>query len=245
MIADIYTIMWKEWKEIVLQRGNMRGGLIGLAILIAVFGIILPLQMGRPWLEQPQVLIYWLWVPLLLVSTVTADSFAGERERHTLETLLASRLPDRAILFGKVAAAIFYGWGVSVASVLLGVVTVNIANRGGGFVFYPAWMALAILLFSLLGSGLAANAGTLISLRAATVRQAQQIMSMAILALVLLPIFGLQALPQAWQQSLFALFSESNVIAIVLEGAAILLLLDAILLAVSMARFQRPRLILD
>ena len=245
MIADIYTIMWKEWKEIVLQRGNLRGGLIGLAILIAVFGILLPLQMGQPWLEQPQVLAYWLWVPLLLVSTVTADSFAGERERHTLETLLATRLPDRAILFGKIAAAISYGWGVAIASVLLGVVTVNVANRGGGFVFYPAWMALAILLFSLLGSALAASAGTLISLRAATVRQAQQIMSIAILALVFVPIFGLQALPQAWQQSLFALFSAPSIITVVIEGAAVLLLLDAILLAVSMARFQRPRLILD
>jgi ABC-type Na+ efflux pump permease subunit len=38
------------------------------------------------------------------------DSIAGERERQTLETLLASRLPDRAILLGKVAAITLLGW---------------------------------------------------------------------------------------------------------------------------------------
>ena len=245
MIADVYTIIWKEWKEIVLQRGNVRAGLIGLAVFIAVFGIFLPLQTGRPWLEQPQVLVYWLWVPLLLVSTVTADSFAGERERHTLETLLASRLPDRAILFGKVAAAVAYGWGMTIASVLLGVVTVNATNRGGAFLFYPAWMALAIPLLSLLGSGLAASAGTLISLRAATVRQAQQTISMAVLAFFFIPVFGVQALPQAWRQNLIGVFSGASTTGVVLGAAAVLLVLDAILLAVSVARFQRPRLILD
>ena len=36
--------------------------------------------------------VMWMWFSLLLVINVVADSFAGERERHTLETLLASRL---------------------------------------------------------------------------------------------------------------------------------------------------------
>ena len=35
-----------------------------------------------------------------------ADGIPGERERHTLETLLASRLSDRSILLGKVMAAV-------------------------------------------------------------------------------------------------------------------------------------------
>ena len=73
--------------------------------MIAVFGVFLPLQNGASWVTSPITMVYWAWMPLMLVTGVIADSFAGERERHTLETLLASRLPDRAILLGKVAAA--------------------------------------------------------------------------------------------------------------------------------------------
>jgi ABC-2 type transport system permease protein len=110
MINDITTIIWKEIKEIFLQRPNFRGGWAGLLVLLAVFGIFIPLQSGPAWVSSPANLAIWSWVPYLLVSGVVADSFAGERERHTLETLLASRLSDRAILFGKIGAALVYGW---------------------------------------------------------------------------------------------------------------------------------------
>src|SRR5436190_12483504 len=128
MMADIATIMWKELKEWLFQRGSAgRGGWVGQLIFVAVFGIFLPYQNGPRWVDNPMALVFWAWVPLLMVASVTADAFAGERERHTLETLLASRLSDQAILFGKVAAAIAYGWGLSLLSLLLGDITVNIA----------------------------------------------------------------------------------------------------------------------
>ena len=60
-----------------------------------------------------------------------ADSFAGERERHTLETLLASRLSDRAILFGKIAACIAYGWLMAMLCVLVGTITENVSHWEG------------------------------------------------------------------------------------------------------------------
>jgi ABC-2 type transport system permease protein len=104
----------------LFQRGSLRGGWLGLVIFVAVFGILLPLQSGRGWVESPTGLAVWAWVPFLLVSSVVADSFAGERERHTLETLLASRLPDRAILFGKLATAVGYGWGFALLSLSTG-----------------------------------------------------------------------------------------------------------------------------
>ena len=49
----------------------------------------------------------------MMVSSLVADSFAGERERHTLETLLASRLPDRAILAGKLLVPVAVAWGAA------------------------------------------------------------------------------------------------------------------------------------
>ena len=172
MIADIQTMVWKEWKEILLQGG--RRGRWNLLLFVAVFGIFMPWQFGRAWVTSPTSLIYWAWVPLFLVTTVIADAFAGERERHTLETLLASRLPDRAILFGKIAAAVSYGWGISMASMLLGLVTINVLHGNGRLLLYPLVVMVSIVVLSFLSAILAAGAGVLISLRASTVRQAQQ-----------------------------------------------------------------------
>jgi ABC-2 type transport system permease protein len=245
VIGDIWTVMWKEWKEILLQGGSLRGGRLGPLILIGVFGIFLPLQMGRAWVESPLVLMYWAWVPFLLISGVIVDAFAGERERHTLETLLASRLSDRAILFGKIAAAVGYAWGLALASLILGLVTVNIAHGRGELLLYPLGTALGVIGFSLLVAVLAASLGVLISLRAPTVRQAQQTMSVMMLLLFFVPAFGAQALPRETLRQLIEMLSSASARQVALVIALILVALDAALLAAAMARFQRARLILD
>jgi ABC-2 type transport system permease protein len=250
MMGDIVTVVVKELKEYLLQRGGLsrssgaRGGWLSLLLLVAVFGILLPYQSGRDWVQTP-VVIVWAWVPLFLTTSITADSFAGERERHTLETLLASRLSDRAILLGKVAAAISYGWGVTLVSLAVGLVTVNVAFRDGGLALYPLEAALGGLLLSFLAAGLAATAGVLVSLRAATVRQAAQTMSIAIMVLLFVPIFGFQALPPATVNEVMLWVEEVGVNGLVLVVALGLALLDAALLAAAMARFQRAKLILD
>lgn len=245
MMADLWTVMWKEWREILFQRGNMRTGAVGLLILLLVFGVFLPLQMGRAWVQSPSVLFYWLWVPLFLVSGVVADSFAGERERHTLEALLATRLSDRAILFGKLGAALGYGWGATLACLLLGLISVNLVYGQGELLFYPAVVGWGILALSLLGAGLVACAGVLISLRAATVRQAQQTLSIAIMLLLFVPVFGVQALPSAWKRRLAETLAAADVTSVVLTAVVVLVMLNAGLLIAAMARFKRARLILS
>jgi ABC-2 type transport system permease protein len=137
MIQDISTIMWKEARELFLQRSGLRGGWTGLLILIVVFGILMPLQSGPEWLGAPTTVLLWAWVPFILVNSVVADSFAGERERQTLETLLASRLSDRAILIGKISSAIAYGWGITLIGLLVALITLNIAFSGGELLFFP------------------------------------------------------------------------------------------------------------
>lgn len=52
-------------------------------------GILVPAQSGSTWTTSPSTPFLIAWVTLGLVVSMTADSFAGERERHTLETLLA------------------------------------------------------------------------------------------------------------------------------------------------------------
>ena len=241
MITDIWTMMWKEWKELLVQRGSLRGGALTLLIAIGFLGVVPPLQTGSDWLASPVALILSGWAPFVLVSSVIADSFAGERERHTLETLLTTRLSDRAILFGKVCAAISYGWGLALIILLLELVTVNLAFGHGSLLMYPATIGLSSVGLALLGAGLAAGAGILVSLRAPTVRYAQQILSAAGMLLLLIPLYGAQALPVDWTKG----WAELSVTRIVLLAMAVLSVLDAGLLVAAMARFKRAELILD
>ena len=244
MLSDIWTIMQKEWKEIVLQRPNLRGGWVGLLVMIGVFGIFIPIQNGPGWVTSPANMVLWAWVPFLLVSGVVADSFAGERERHTLETLLASRLSDRAILLGKVGAAMAYGWGLTMLSVLLGLITVNVAFGKGELLLYPASIALGILGLTLLIAVFAAALGVLVSLRSSTVRQAQQGFNVAMLVF-LIPILAFPMLPDGVQQLILRVTTNADVETLVLGVLGVLLVVDAGLIAAAMTRFKRARLILD
>src|SRR5579884_3470014 len=110
MLLDLQTMLWKEWREYLPRAGARRGNLLGLLMFPLIFGVLLPSRQGAGWLTSSAVLYLAAIVPNAAVAGIIADAFAGERERHTLETLLASRLPDRAILFGKLIAAVAYGW---------------------------------------------------------------------------------------------------------------------------------------
>lgn len=244
-MGDVLTVAWKEWRELLQLGGSHRGGRFSLAVLVGVFGVLLPLQSGAEWVQSPATVFYWGWVPLMLVGSAVADSFAGERERHTLETLLASRLPDRAILLGKMAAAVAYGWGLVLAMLALSLVTVNLSDRSGPLLMFPWRFAVGAPLMALLGAGLAATAGVQISLRAQTVRQAAQTLNVGVLLLVFIPVLGLQALPDAWQTQLGAWALTIGADGVLWPAAAVLAALDLALLAAAFARFKRARLVLD
>lgn len=238
-MADIFAVASKEWRELLGQRG-LRGK-AGIALFLVAFGIILPLQTGRTWITSPGVAIAWSWVPMFLVSTMIADAFAGERERHTLETLLATRLSDNTILFGKIAAALGYAGAMTIASQLLAGVAVNLATWRTGFVFYTPRMFLTMCALGAGGSVFVGAIGVLISLRAATVRQAQQALSGTIVVLLLLPLVVVRLLPAEWKRSVIA--NAPAVWQLALIGFGVLLVLDIGAMALAMHRFQRNRLI--
>lgn len=242
MMADVRTVMWKEWKEILVS-GSGRGLLVVL-IFVVLLGVIVPWRSGPTWLQSPVQLIVWAWVPMWLVLLVIADSFAGERERHTLESLLASRLSDRAILFGKVGAAVAYGLGITWLSVLVGLVTENVTHGQGTLLLYSAPMVVGIVGASLLFAFLAAGAGVLVSLHAKTLRQATQTLMLGVVVVFLLLVLGLGALPAAWQAALSTALTTELPRVIDIIGL-ILLAIDAALLLAAMVRFRRDRLILD
>jgi len=245
MIADILTVALKEIKELpYLRKDKSRTNLFSLLIFLAVFGILLPWQTGSEWVTSPFSLLPWAWLPFMMVGTTMVDSFAGERERHTLETLLASRLSDRAILFGKILAGIIYGLVITFLCVLVGLVTVNLVHGGNGLLLYPAPLALGLLVVVLLISTLASGLGVLVSLRAASVRQAQQTFTIAYFVLFI-PILVFPMLPSSVTNSLVH-FLESTSFASLAIGIGLgVAVLDVVLILAAMARFKRSRLILD
>jgi ABC-2 type transport system permease protein len=238
-LTDVLAVASKEWRELLGQRGFR--GKAGIVLFLAAFGIVLPLQTGRAWITSPSVAVAWSWVPMFLVSTVIADAFAGERERHTLETLLATRLSDNAILFGKITAAIGYAGAMTGASLLLAVVAVSVATWRDGLVLYSPWMFLTMCVLGFSGALFVAAIGVLISLRAATVRQAQQALSGAIVVLLLLPLVAARLLPAEWKRSVIANAPAAWQLAVIGIGA--LLVLDIGAVAFAMHRFTRSRLI--
>jgi ABC-2 type transport system permease protein len=244
MIEDILNIAWKEFREI-LTFGDARGrSKFGLLVFIIIFGIILPLQSGRDWADSASSILVWAWMPFIWVSGIVADLFAGERERHTLESLLATRLSDQAILFGKLLAALAYGFLLTWVIMLVSLVTVNLRYRQSGILFYPAPIALAALVFSLLVSGLSASIGVLVSLRAGTVRQAQQMMSIGTFVLFL-PLLLIQFLPSEWLISIGQVLQNAHPEQIAIWIAVGLLIIETILLLIAKRLFQRSKLILD
>jgi ABC-2 type transport system permease protein len=237
-MSDIWTIVWKEWRESIFPGGKLVS--LGPLFFIALLGVVFPLIDRQGWLTLSTAMVLLsVFFPYYYILLYIGDAFAGERERHTLATLLASRISDRAILWGKVIATVSYIWGMAVIASLLSMVVVNLAIGQRPWMFYtPVSGWLAIIIFSLLACLLASSSGILVSLHSATVRQAQQILAIGSLALFVVIYLVVRALPP----QLFLGMSSSQMF---LSAMLVLAVLDAILLAISMAGFHRSRLILS
>lgn len=243
MMRDVLAVGWKEWRELSAGEGR-ESGLLGLLLFVGMLGLFLPYQVGTSWLSAPWVMLFWVWVPVFLMTTVAADMFAGERERGTLGSLLATRLPDRAILAGKVMAAVLYVWGATLLSVPLSLLAINLSSPGP-VATYTAGQLATVSALALLASVCGAALGALISLRAPTVRHAQQTFSLGVLVAFVAPVFGLHLLPFGAKAGLLRalVFGEASTVALVLGLS--LALLNALLLGTTWARFRRGRLLLQ
>ncbi|MFL5733711.1 MAG: ABC transporter permease [Chloroflexia bacterium] len=237
-MSDIWTMIWKESKDLIFQGG--RAQLIRPLIVVGIMGVALPYRTGLRWLELSlPVMLVVVLVPFQYIVSIIGDAIAGERERHTLETLLATRIPDRAILLGKVIVAVGYAWGMALAGLLLASVVVNLSYGNGSLAFYhPLELFLEALALSFLVSLLTASAGVLVSLRVATVRQAQQFLIIGTIVLILGGVLAVSLLPT----DLYSSLSYSQILLVVI---AVLAILDAVLLGLSLVSFQRSRLILS
>ncbi|MEA3199597.1 MAG: type transport system permease protein [Thermoplasmata archaeon] len=240
MIRDALSVAWKEWRELVRARTTR----IGALVIVVIFGVVLPLNGRVEESRSPFQAITWAVIPFALTIPIISDAIAGERERHTLETLLASRLTELDILAGKIGTSVVYAFGGSLVVMVMQIAVWS--GRAGTFTAPPVDVMLAGLLAALGVALVAASAGVLVSLRAQTVRQAQQILGLSFAALYVagIVLFQLDALADA-RRSLLSFLTREGPTELTLVVALVLLAVAAALLVACRAAFQRQKLLLD
>lgn len=225
-MSDVYTVLRKELLELFGHRQSMRGPLLQALLLLVVVGVLVPALDNSIWDNPTAPIVLFALFPAAIASMIAADAFAGERERRTLETLLATPLPEHAMFIGKILCAVTFALLVAVSSLLAAMIVTTIR-------FGPTLLAPTILLSTIAGS-LAASLFTssvavAISSRITVARSAQQIASMVSIAF----IFGIASLLGNSR-----MISDGRLLQ--LEGTVILV---ALALAMIGARaFRRERL---
>ena len=249
MLPDIWTVCLKEWQEILYQRNKKWQTLLGELFSLAIFGIGFPLPLDSSGIDTSTTFTLWYIVPSLLVMLKVPDSFAGERERHTLPTLLATRLSDNAVVLGKIAAAVVYGWTAAIIASLFGLIKVNVIDFKNAPIFYPLDLYLLGLGLSLLTATLIATLGILVSLRAKTVKQALQSLAFYYIAIFSLPLIVLLIstflLPDATNEYIISVFKTADSTIFTSIGLFCFAVFDLLLIAFTLKRFKRNQLILD
>lgn len=132
----------------------------------------------------------FLLVPLVAATVLAADSFAGERERRTLEGLLHSPTTDRELFVGKLLVALIPAMSLALVAFAAYAVYANVLGAGavGGLFFpTPVWLLLVFWVapgLSTLGLGLM----VVVSSRVRSLQAAHQIGSLVIMPFVLVVI---------------------------------------------------------
>jgi ABC-2 type transport system permease protein len=132
----------------------------------------------------------FLIIPLMVASILGADSFAGEKERKTLEGLLYTPLSDTELVLAKLLSALVPALVIEVVSFVLYGIVVNLAGlRVMGRIFFPAvtWWPLVFWLgpaISVAGLG----STILVSSKAKSFMEAQQLSGMLVLPIVILMV---------------------------------------------------------
>ena len=138
----------------------------------------------------------FLIVPLMVSSVLAADSFAGEKERKTLEGLLYTPITDSELFVAKLLVGFLPALVVDVGSFLLYGLVVNLFGYPiMGRIFFPtsAWWPLVFWVgpgVSVVGLGIT----VLISSKAKSFMQAQQTSGVLVLPIVFLVVGQLAGL---------------------------------------------------
>lgn len=173
----------------------------------------------------------FLLIPLMVSSVVTADSFAGEKERGTLESLLFAPVDMLSLFVGKALAAFLPAMALSLGTFLLAGAAINLSGWPlFGRLFFPApnwWPLILLVIPSLSLAAILMN--VFISARVSSFQAAYQLGGVLVV-----PAIGLVI-----GQATGVLVLEAR---LVLWIGLVLTLLDLGLLRLVLRRLDRNRL---
>lgn len=131
---------------------------------------------------------FFLLVPIMVTSVISANSVVGEKERKTLETLLYTPITNREFLVAKLLSAFLPALAVAYLAFAVFFVGVNALSLGlGGFLLVQSvvWIPTLLLLVPSIAA-LGLSVSLLVSLKAKTFMEAQQAAGVLVLPIVLL-----------------------------------------------------------
>lgn len=174
----------------------------------------------------------FLIVPLMVSSVIAADSFAGEKDRKTIEALLYTPLTDRELFLSKILSAWIPALLVSLLGFLIYSLSANIAGWGTmGKVFFPNWMWVVLVIWvAPAAAGLGLSTMVLVSSRVKGFQEANQIGGVVVLPILLLVI----------AQAAGVMYFSIGLVGLV---GAVLWIVDGVLFWWGAKTFQRERMI--
>jgi len=197
--------------ESVLNAYSQQAGALRLLSRGIDASVSKPINLGTQDLatvEAKRGVLLSVLLPYLLILTsfiggayLILDATAGERERQSLEPLLATPAPRGAIVSGKIAAACVIGMATLVLTLLAFRVSAQISSGVGRQlnVSFPAMAQMLLVLLPMLFIG--TSLLTWLAASAKSMKEAQSHMTWLLL-LPMVPTFALMASPvksQLWQ----------------------------------------------
>jgi len=254
----IIVLIGKEWLELRRSRGLLLSMLLP-PLLLPIFSLGLIFAMGLVsdpdtadipaaaidpaladlGLEALAQVIFgrqfatlFLLLPMVIPNVLASYSIVGEKNRRTLEPLLAAPISVGELLLGKVLAAIIPGIALTWLCALLfavGMVVVVVDPVVPALVLHQGWIVMLLLASPLLAL-ISVSLTVMISSRVNDPRSAQQIAGVLVVPVMLL-FFG----------QILGLFVLNSLVALTFSAG--LLLLAAILLWLATRLFQRETIL--
>jgi len=217
-----------------------RGSIQGLGPLLA--NLPASVQAELSGLTEGQTFVYlmlvyifapfFLLIPAMASSVIASDSFAGEKERKTIEGLLATPLSDGELMVGKTMVAFVPSMIVTLLSFTAYTVIIDALSYGSFHRFIMPninWVLIIFLLAPAIAiAGIAIT--VIVSARVRGFREAQQLS-----ILIILPIMALVV-----GQALGLLLLIPEVILILF---VIFVIIDVIILKIGLGMFDREEIL--
>ena len=148
------------------------------------------------YLLEFQFATFFLIVPLMVCSVIAADSFAGEKERKTLEALLYTPTTDRELYVAKLLGPWLASIAVSLLSWMLYALVINLlaaGDVGRPIALTPLWLLILFWLGPAFGA-LAISVLVVVSARVRGFQEAYQLGGAIVLPVVILLVAQLLGL---------------------------------------------------